>query len=331
MVKEEPVIKEDTGVVEDVTEVEEPEVEVKEEPEVKEEHGEVEEKPRRVPAPEPRIVKEEVNDAELEEIQRKQEELERLEEELRKKEEELLRKQEEVELEIELENTYELELEDDEDVEVEEEENEVELSDSDPLETDLEPFEGTYPRDSENATETILGASEGNEELEEDLTEKELSLEEMMLEEIEGSGVITEYSGEDEFEQLEEPQPELSIAQRELLKQSVELSEEDILAEEEYNRQVQQQVTIEEELLGNINGSLVDVLPLKEGRRLETEINAKAEELRKKMKTKVREEQKEAERIEREEMQLRAEFAQMSEEESRKKKKRGLFGRKKGG
>src|SRR5699024_3405043 len=112
---------------------------------------------------------------------------------------------------------------------------------------------------------------------------------------------------------------------RELMKQ-VEESDEVTVQEPKSEDSGVPIIPVEEELLSRLTGNLTEVLPLKEGKRIGEEIERKAQEIKGKMEKRVAEEQKKQEREERESIELRAEYAKMTDTQN--KKKRGLFGRK---
>ena len=274
------------------------------------------------------------------------------------------------------------------------ESEEVELGEIDTQETILEDDEGSKVSGTENATETILGASEGEvengeekyglEELEgldfEDIGLENISLDEYIQEEterlngstkeIELDPGVTVDSDEREFEEvvkeefeplLEEPEtnqediligetdlPEIesyteeelvlpnnenssyteeedtqepvSKAMKELMSQRVETeSDEDRDEKERYKKDK----SVAEKLLERLEGTLSDILPLKEGQKLEKEINQKSDKLKSKMRERVREKQKEEERIDKESMKVRSEYANMTKKQKKRKKRRG--------
>ena len=200
----------------------------------------------------------------------------------------------------------------------------------------------------------ITGQTTGNPETEEEV----YSLEDILAEETfktnnprvdkDSEEALTdnddEYEEQDELEEApmeeslveerlveEKPKEVVSMAMRELLKQKIELSEEEEIVQQQRDKERESRVSLEEGLLSNITSDLADILPYSAGKRLEEELNEKAEALKRKMKEKVLEEQREQERKDRESMELRAEYAQMTEEKMKKSGNKGLFGRKRGG
>ena len=124
---------------------------------------------------------------------------------------------------------------------------------------------------------------------------------------------------------LEEPKEttvRLSSVEKELRKQQ---SSSSVATIEDVRRKSPTEIK-EERMLSLASASLASILPIKEGKRLEVEIAKRADYLREKVQEKVKEEQKEQERIDRETMELRAEYARVTNKKDRAKKRKDFVG-----
>ena len=124
---------------------------------------------------------------------------------------------------------------------------------------------------------------------------------------------------------LEEPKEttvRLSSVEKELRKQQ---SSSSVATIEDVRRKSPTELK-EERMLSLARASLASILPIKEGKRLEVEIAKRADYLREKVQEKVKEEQKEQERIDRETMELRAEYARVTNKKDRAKKRKDFVG-----
>ena len=186
--------------------------------------------------------------------------------------------------------------------------------------------------------EPIVESEEGSSQVEESVVDGQEPSVESDLEEVNANELEEFEPEEPELESeedkpleevtnivLEEPKEttvRLSSVEKELRKQQ---SSSSVATIEDVRRKSPTEIK-EERMLSLASASLASILPIKEGRRLEVEIAKRADYLREKVQEKVKAEQKEQERIDRETMELRAEYARVTNKKDRAKKRKDFVG-----
>lgn len=173
--------------------------------------------------------------------------------------------------------------------------------------------DGQEPSVESDLEEVNANEPEGIEPEEPDLEEPDLESEgDKPLEEV--TNII--------LEEPKETAVRLSSVEKELRKQQ---SSSSVATLEDVRRKSPTEIE-EERMLSLASASLASILPIKEGKRLEVEIAKRADYLREKVQEKVKEEQKEQERIDRETMELRAEYARVTNKKDKAKKRKDFVG-----